>query len=111
LCPSPHGYIKGGKITIKHDLFPSHQKYPLSDFFLNTPTVFLISGIVFLLYLNGIMHHAMWRDELQAWSLVRDSGSLAAIFHWHHGHLFILLIVCLWLAQYYPISKGKMKFP
>lgn len=41
-------------------------------------------GIVALFLLVTVpvmLHHEMWRDELQAWLLARDSVSLSALFH------------------------------
>lgn len=32
------------------------------------------------LSLIGVLHHEMWRDELQAWTLARDSSSLADLW-------------------------------
>ena len=33
-----------------------------------------------LLGLIGILHHEMWRDELEIWLLARDSGSMRELF-------------------------------
>jgi hypothetical protein len=38
-------------------------------------TVFLISGIFFLLGLFGILHHEMWLDEMHHWLIAKNSKS------------------------------------
>ena len=40
-------------------------------------------AIVVILLLVGIFRHEMWRDELQAWCLARDSANLLEV----HQHL------------------------
>src|SRR5690349_9278915 len=37
---------------------------------------YLLTALFFCLTLWGILHHEMWRDELQAWLVARDSTSL-----------------------------------
>ena len=90
-------------------MFYKRSIYSLRNFFIkhefNTPTCFFISVIFFLLFLNGIIHHAMWRDEMQAWSLARDSGSWREIFHALHyeGH------PCLWYLILYGIVQWTLE--
>ena len=43
------------------------------DFPLALTLIFLLLGFV------GVVHHEMWRDELQAWMIARDSASLAGL--------------------------------
>ena len=47
--------------------------------------------LFFLIGLPAILHHAMWRDELNVWLIVRDSQSLFELFHNIHyeGHPFV----------------------
>jgi hypothetical protein len=47
------------------------------------------------------LHHVMWFDEMQAWLLVRDSPTLAALFHNLHyeGH------PSLWYLLLYPLTR------
>ncbi|MEO1744225.1 MAG: hypothetical protein AAFR99_20760, partial [Cyanobacteria bacterium J06629_9] len=44
--------------------------------------LFAIAGLI------GLWHHAMWRDELNTWLIVRDSSSLAEILGYvnYQGH-------------------------
>jgi hypothetical protein len=44
------------------------------------PFPLCITVLFFLLSLNTILHHEMWRDELQAWLIARDSDSIAQLF-------------------------------
>ena len=44
-----------------------------------TPSLFL-TACFFAIIAFGLFHHEMWRDELQAWLLARDSNSLAHLF-------------------------------
>jgi hypothetical protein len=49
-----------------------------------------------VLGLAGILHHEMWRDELQAWLIARDSATLAELFrnvrYENHPALWHLLL-------------------
>src|ERR1700733_8085377 len=36
----------------------------------------IVTGVFFIIVLFGLIHHQMWRDELQAWLLARDSNSI-----------------------------------
>lgn len=40
----------------------------------------IITAIFFLLALFNVLHHEMWRDEMQAWLIARDSRSLLELF-------------------------------
>jgi hypothetical protein len=50
--------------------------------------------------LIGILHHEMWRDEMQAWLIARDSHSLAELFEnlRYEGHP-ALWHLCLYLLS------------
>ena len=61
----------------------------------------IITTIFFVVALFGLMHHQMWRDELQAWLVARDAHSIPQLFHnmkfegnpalWH---LLLFIITC-----------------
>ncbi len=53
------------------------------SFFQQTDAAFLylLTLLFFCLTLWGILHHEMWRDELQAWLVARDSASLVDLVH------------------------------
>lgn len=55
-------------------------------------------GAFFFLALVKVLHHAMWRDEVQAWLIVRASASLADVYHHtrYEGHP-ALWYLCLYL--------------
>src|SRR2546425_9379889 len=36
-----------------------------------------ITAVFFVIALNGILNHEMWRDELHCWLIARDSHSFA----------------------------------
>lgn len=63
------------------------------------PQLRLILLSFFILGLMGILNHAMWRDEVETWLIVRDSESLADIIGAvnYHGHplLWALLLAVL----------------
>jgi hypothetical protein len=56
-----------------------------------------------LVMLVNLAHHAMWRDELNAWGIAVASPSLADLFHNMHyeGHP-ALWHALLWLARSPP---------
>jgi len=58
--------------------------------------------IYFCLGLVGILNHAMWRDELNVWLLVRDSNSLGELFDnlQYEGHPGLWYICLAWLNQF-----------
>jgi len=47
-----------------------------------------------------ILHHEMWRDEIQAWLLIRDASSFREVL----GHLKNELHPFLWYALVYPLK-------
>jgi len=57
--------------------------------------VFAILGLI------GILHHEMWRDEMQAWLLAKDSPSLGALYQntVYEGHPL------LWHLCLYGLAK------
>jgi hypothetical protein len=57
--------------------------------------VFLVLGLI------GILNHEMWRDELQAWMIARDSSSLIDLYNnlRYEGH------PSLWYIFLYAITK------
>jgi hypothetical protein len=57
------------------------------NFIYNSPQIIII--IYTILGLIGILNHAMWRDEMNAWLIVRDANSfseLMANIHYDRGH-------------------------
>lgn len=46
----------------------------------NTAFTGLLVSVFFIFGLIGIANHEMWRDELQAWMIARDSSSLSDLF-------------------------------
>src|SRR5437764_13645509 len=46
--------------------------------FLRSP--YFLTAIFFVVCLARILHHAMWRDELQAWSIARASANISELF-------------------------------
>ena len=73
-------------------------KAPQSPLLKNFP--FIITGIYFVLSVIGILHHEMWRDELQAWMDARDAHSVGQLFQniRYEGH------PVLWYLFLYAIS-------
>jgi len=66
-----------------------------SNFSLVVSSIFLLLGFI------GILHHEMWRDELQAWMTARDSVSLAGLAAAvkYQGHPL------LWYLGLYAITR------
>jgi hypothetical protein len=61
------------------------------------------AGVAFAVLLAvGLLHHEMWRDELQAWMLARGSATPAALLHdmRYEGH------PALWHLLLYPIAHA-----
>jgi hypothetical protein len=61
----------------------------------------IFTTLFFLIGLPAILNHAMWRDELNVWLIVRDSQSLSELFHNIHyeGHPFVWYICLSILKQ------------
>jgi hypothetical protein len=61
-----------------------------------------------------IFSHAMWRDEIQAWLIARDSADLTALFHNLHyeGHaaLWYLLLMPLTRISRDPLLMQALHF-
>lgn len=60
----------------------------------------IVTSLFFWVGLPAILNHAMWRDELNVWLIVRDSQSLSELFHNIHyeGHPFVWYI-CLAILE------------
>jgi hypothetical protein len=61
-----------------------------------------LSVLIFLFFCGLLLvHHEMWRDELQAWLIAKDSSSILNLFHnlKHEGHPY------LWYIGLYLISR------
>ena len=70
---------------MKHSKF--NQAFPL-----------LLTLTFFILVLIGLFNHEMWRDELQAWLIARDSSSISDLFNnlkyeGHPGLWYVLLFL------------------
>ncbi|MBN1674152.1 MAG: hypothetical protein JXR37_24095 [Kiritimatiellae bacterium] len=63
--------------------------------------VFLVA-LFFCLALVNVWRHEMWRDELQAWLIAKDSGSVAELFRnmRYEGH------PALWHAALFLLSRA-----
>lgn len=60
--------------------------------------------------LYQILHHAMWRDELQIWSLVRESGSLPELIHnMRYDGFPPLWYICLWFISLVTTAPVAMQ--
>ena len=70
--------------TVNHPEKPSTEqsRFPLSDNAYAT----MLSGIFLLLGGFVAWHHEMWRDEIQAWLIARDSSSpIEVLYHLNRG--------------------------
>ncbi len=68
-----------------------NRKISLSDISLS----WIVTGVFFITALSGILHHEMWRDEFQAWMIVKASHNLTELFHniRYEGHPFVWFII------------------
>lgn len=80
-----------------------------------SPTFRLVLFALFALHVvTGLIAHAMWLDEAQAWLIVRDSATLADLFHnlRYEGHpaaWYLLLWPLKWLGwqpQWMQAAQG-----
>ena len=62
----------------------------------------VITALFLVVTIPVMLHHEMWRDEVQAWLLARDSASLADLFRALHyeGH------PALWYLILRPITRA-----
>ncbi|AGY57659.1 hypothetical protein [Gloeobacter kilaueensis] len=60
-----------------------------------------LTALFFVLGAAGLVNHAMWRDEINVWLIVRDSPSLPALLSniKYEGH------PALWYLCLYPLSR------
>jgi hypothetical protein len=66
------------------------------------PRLQIVLLTLYLLVIGFVVHaHAMWRDEIQAWLIARDSPDLPALFHNLHyeGH------PALWYLLLMPLTR------
>lgn len=75
-----------------------------ASWFAAIPILFMINAAL------GIAHHRLWFDEVQSWSLVRDSPTIAALFHnlEYEGHPGLWYLM-LWGAQRITLDPIAMK--
>ena len=61
----------------------------------------VLTAVFLLVTVPVMLHHEMWRDEIQSWLLARDSVSLRSLFHSLHyeGH------PSLWYLLLRPIAR------
>lgn len=61
-----------------------------------------VTALFLLVTIPVMLHHEMWRDEVQAWLLARDSASLGDLFRALHyeGH------PALWYLMLRPIARA-----
>lgn len=72
-----------------------------------TWTLFIILQIV-CLYL--ITHHAMWRDELQTWSMARESRTVGdLLYNLRYDGTPPLWYICLWLLTFISFNPLLMQ--
>lgn len=70
-------------------------------------TLFILLQL-FCLYM--ITHHAMWRDEMQTWSMVRESRSLAELFYnMRFDGMPPLWYLLLWLLSHLSTAPLAMQ--
>src|SRR5690242_5084907 len=74
----------------------AHAKAPSPD----TLFAVLVTGLFFIAVAIGMVHHSMWRDELQAWMIGRESHSLISLYRntRYEGHP-LLWHFCLMLLS------------
>jgi hypothetical protein len=67
-------------------------------------------GVFVVLLFVGITSHEMWRDEIQAWALARDSGSIGALVDnaAYEGHP-LLWYLLLWVLSRFTRSPVAMQ--
>ncbi|MEO5356842.1 MAG: hypothetical protein H7844_06035 [Nitrospirae bacterium YQR-1] len=67
----------------------------------NLRFVYICTLAFFILTLFNIVHHEMWRDELEAWMIARDAASLDGLVEnmRYQGHPM------LWHLILYPLTK------
>src|SRR5689334_1095494 len=73
---------------------------PASRLVLDTRSAFVVTALFFLVNLPRLLSHGMWRDELQAWLIARDSASVGDLFFnlRYEGHPGLWHIL-LWLLS------------
>ncbi|WP_204103540.1 MULTISPECIES: hypothetical protein [Spirulina sp. CCY15215] len=81
--------------------------------FYNHPRFFNIAVIAlfFILSLIGILNHSMWRDELNVWTIVRDSSSFSDLLQniKYEGHP-ALWYLCLYFLNFFTDNPLIMQF-
>ena len=92
-------FLKQNSLSTSYPSFESlHPPRPLSK-----ENIFAISVTVIFLIVGGFaaLHHEMWRDEIQAWLLARDSASVLELFAnmKYEGH------PALWHLFLMPLSR------
>jgi hypothetical protein len=62
----------------------------------------VLIGVYFVVVAVGIAHHEMWRDELHAWMIARDSGSVRELLHKlrYEGHPAAWHLLLFFLSRF-----------
>jgi len=80
-----------------HVFFRNHRQFSLA-----------LTALVFLLGVVGILNHAMWRDELNAWLVARDSSSVFELFanikYEGHPGLWYLCLALISRVSHNPLG-------
>jgi hypothetical protein len=72
--------------------------------------VWLITCLFFVVSIFGILHHEMWRDELQSWMVARDSHTLVELYKncTYEGHP-LLWYILLFIINIFTASPVSMQ--
>ena len=82
----------------------------LPPVFVRSRFALLLCGAYALVLGFGLSHHEMWRDELQAWLIARESTGLFGLLHnlRHETHLALWYLL-LMLVQVFSDSPASMQ--
>ena len=81
---------------------PSHAQDKATTNALIITALFAVLGIV------GITHHEMWRDELQAWMIARDSVNITQLFQHlkYEGHPGLWHLLLMPLTRIFGVPEA-----
>ncbi|QWR78300.1 hypothetical protein [Candidatus Magnetomonas plexicatena] len=76
----------------------------------DTKFAYILTSVFFILTLILILHHAMWRDELQAWMIAASSNSFSELFQniKYEGHPSLWFVI-LYLVKHVTTNPAAMK--
>jgi len=77
---------------------------------ISSKVVWLITCLFFAVSIFGILHHEMWRDELQSWLVAKDSHTLVELYKntTYEGHP-LLWYVLLFIVNIFSASPVAMQ--